>query len=112
MGLKLIVVTQKNQISKGCRRCKEGFEKQEYIFSVTRSTGSDSSNNLYHVNCARQVHLTVAELWWNRLTKYKRKSILLDLDLEELDVEENYGLAYRLLSEEIKIQVDVRYYQK
>ena len=112
MGLRLITITQKNQISKGCRRCKLGFTKQDPAFSTTRSTGSDSSTNLYHISFAREINLSTTELWWNRLTKYKRKSILIDLNLDHVDIEENYCIAYRLLSDEIKIQVDVRYYQK
>jgi len=110
--MKLVTIRGKNQIERGCKVCDEPLIKTDYAFAITRSTGGNASTNLYHVDCARFINLTVAELWWNRLTKYKRKTILLDLNLDELDVEENYGLAYRLLSDEIKIQVDVRYYQK
>lgn len=112
MGLRLILANKQIQFQRGCRKCGKTFQKDEKIFSTTRSTGASSSTNLYHVDCARIINLTVAEIWWNRLTKYKRKTILIDLNLDPLVVEENYGYAYRLLPEEIKIQIDVRYYSE
>jgi len=112
MGLRLIVISQKKQIERGCRVCKGNFQLSEPVFSTTRSTGGSASTNLYHVNCARQVNLTVAEQWWNRLTKYKRKTMLIDLEIEVLEIEECYELPYRKLPDEIKIQIDIRYYKK
>lgn len=112
LGVKLVTVTHQRMIEKGCRRCSKPFILREKVIATNRASGGNSGTNTYHIQCAREVHLTVAEVWWNRLTKYKRKTILIDLDLDPVDIEENHGLAYRLLSEEIKIQVDVRYYQK
>lgn len=112
MGLKLVTIRAKKQVERGCRVCKEPMTLKEYAFSTTRSAGGNASTNLYHINCARRINLTIAELWWNRLAKYKRKTELIAMNLDPVDIEDNYVLSYRLLSEEIKIQVDVRYYKK
>lgn len=112
MGIRLITITQQNQLRKGCSRCSTTFTLQDPAISKTRSTGADTSTKLYHLICAREINLTVAEIWWNRLTKYKRKTILMEFDLDPVDIEECYELTYRLLPEEFKIQIDVRYYKK
>lgn len=112
MGLRLVTIRAKNQIERGCKICDEPFTKSEYAFATTRSTGGNATTNLYHIHCARKINLTVAEIWWNRLAKYKRKTELIDMNLDAVDIEENYELSYRRLPDEIKIQVDVRYYQK
>lgn len=119
MGLKLInfeVKTRYENIRRTvlsnprpiCRKCDKIIEEKQAVTKTAKR-----NQKYYHIACARENNLTNTEVWWNRINKYKRMTILnqiYDKEIEVIDqIDSISQQCYRKLSNEVKFILDIHY---
>ena len=107
MSIKIILATGTQYELRHCAVCNLNFKKGDKLISKDTSRSGKAIH--YHIRCAREVNLIVSDMWWNRISKYKRFEWLISQSTMEDEAQELSQSSYSKLPEQVKLLVDIHF---